>query len=169
VIDRHVRDEIKAWALVGAAVLLALALAGCWQSETRSTEKVTTQTSAIVLDTPIGQITAQPVRVEQLTEGQSNTKAGADVNVAGIASAALPFLPGGAAAGGIMGLAGAAFGAWRMLRERDANKAVEQTVKGVENFKAQIAPETADLLHNHLSRAMDESAKAKVKAARAKV
>jgi outer membrane lipoprotein SlyB len=167
VIDRHVRDEIKAWALIGAAVLFALALSGCWQSETRSTEKTTTQTGPIQITTPVGDITVQPVRVEQVAEGQSSTKAGADFPA--MAGAALPFIPGGAAAGGLMGLAGAAFGAWRMLKEKEANKAVNQTVKGVEAFKAQIAPETADLLRNHLGRAMDESVKAKIKAARAKV
>lgn len=151
--------EFCAWVglLSGIGLLIAF-LTGCGTS----TQTRTTDNARIT-----GDVAGMPVDVQvqrQVSEQSETTVKGPDV--AGLIAPLAPLVPGPIGAG--LGLLGAAFGAWRMMREREANKAVEQTVKGVEAFKAQIAPETCDLLSNHLGRVMDENVKAKIKAARAK-
>lgn len=140
------------------AVVLLL-VPGCVQSDTRSTERTVTQTSPIVADTPVGTITIQPVRVERVSEGQSQTRTQADLSAL---AAVAPLVPGAGAVGGLAGLAGAAFGAWRMVKERETNKALAQTVEGVESFKARLDEARVQELHASMRSAMDEKVREKV-------
>jgi hypothetical protein len=151
-------DGVLEFACIVLLLAIVLALTGCGSATSTRTQ----DTARIV-----GSVAGAPVDVQvqrQVQEESETTIKGPDV--VGMIAPMAPLVPGPIGAG--LGLIGAAFGAWRMMREREANKAVEQTVKGVEAFKGQIAPETADLLRNHLGRAMDESVKAKIKQARAK-
>lgn len=151
-------DGIIEACAIGIILAVCLFLAGCGTATSTRTQ----DTSRIV-----GSVAGAPVDVQvqrQVQEESETTVKGPDLS--SLAPLA-PLVPGPVGAG--LGLIGAAFGAWRMLRERAANKAVEQTVKGVESFKQQIAPETAELLGSHLGRAMDEHVKARIKQARAKV
>jgi hypothetical protein len=149
--------------IVIAAMLTCIVLiAGC--GATTNTRTTTQDTARIV-----GSVAGAPVDVQVQRQVQEQAQSETTIkgpDVVGMIAPLAPLVPGPIGAG--LGLVGAAFGAWRMMREREANKAVEQTVKGVETFKQQIAPETADLLGAHLGRAMDEKVKAKIKQAKAK-
>jgi hypothetical protein len=81
-------------------------------------------------------------------------------------TAIAPLLPAIPVAGPVAGIAGAAFGLWRMLKEKAANKALTQTVAGIEDFKSQHEPEVVEKLHHSLGRKMDSDAKKRVKQAR---
>jgi hypothetical protein len=153
--DRHLKAEFQAVAIIWIVCALCVLLSGCGTAtQTR------TQDNARI----VGSVAGAPVDVtvqRQVSEQSETTIAGPDLAMLA------PMVPGGAALGGIAGLAGAAFGAWRMLRERAANKALAQTVAGVEAFKEEQASATVDALHGHLGRAMDEDAKARVRRAKA--
>ena len=150
-----------------ASLLAALVLSGCWSTDTQTREQANTVVGPVAFDTPIGQFTAQQFEIKQERTQTETSKT--QVDPAPSIAAATPFIPGGPLAGGLAGIAGAAFGAWRMLREKAANKALTQTVAGIEDFKSQHEPEVVEKLHHALGRKMDTDAKKRVKHARVNV
>lgn len=155
---------------LGAAValgLLVLLLTSC--GSTRETTTDTTDRgrvrleTPVVIDSPLGPWTIRPfsATADRRTLAQSSEEATYRPDLAQIA----PLVEaGGMGVGGpLAGLAGLAFGAWRMLRERQCTGALKATVTAIEDFKTTASPGEVERLHGKLSRAMDASHKRIVK------
>lgn len=162
-------------ALMIMAVLIALAmlLTGCGSTREESSrevqiEQTTTRTGPIVADTPVGPVTIQPSTViverRQTTTGAVSSKTEYEAPLVSAAiSAAVPALGIG---GPLAGIAGAAFGAWRMFKERQSNQALKATVDGLEDFKAGAPSKDVEMLHDCLSKRMDVSHKQLIRKAK---
>ena len=161
-------------------VLCALMLSGCVSREEIAKEvqteqvRTTTQTTTapLVVESPIGQVTIQPSKVEQVqtverrqvTDTQSRAEASAQVPPA--ISQAVPTVAMGLGGmvPGLGGILGAVFGLWQMTKARKANGALGAVVEAVEEFKADEANgHTVEKLETALSRKMDKSHKRLVK------
>lgn len=185
--------KLLAWVDRHAGVLLAILLAvfvlitlGCGseRNEQQNTvEQETWEIGPLSVETPIGTFVAHKTgavrklgRYRTTTEQQHFTFPEARE----IGGAILGGLTGPLAGGGLVGLAMA----WLMRRsaakaaaekseleaEKDRNRqALDQTVAGVEAAKAQMPPESVDVLHNSLSKTMDAAAKASVRNAKARL
>jgi hypothetical protein len=146
------------WILLLSAVILAaacLVAQGCGSSterQTRTVERVETLTGPLVADTPVGQITIQPVRhIMQRTQHeqeQSQTtlqlpEVGAIMS-AGIGASSLGPLA------GILGLATATASGWLAMKYRRQRN---ETIDGLEKAKPQLDPEQWDRLTSTLKQA----------------
>jgi hypothetical protein len=131
-------------AFVCAVILGVLViLSGCGASterQTRTVERIETMTGPLVADTPVGQITIQPVRhVMQRTQHeqeQSQTTLQLP-EVGAIMSAGIGASPLGPLAG-ILGLVTATAAGWKALQYRRQRN---ETIDGLEKAKPQLEPE----------------------------
>ena len=127
------------WLLM--AVALCTILTGCGTSsdrQTRTVERLETQTGPLIVDTPMGQFTAQPVRHVSLrsTDEVERSKTQIDAPEVGqITTAAISGSPLGPALG-ILGLAAAAATGWKALQNgKRATRAEghrDQLIDGIE-------------------------------------
>jgi hypothetical protein len=126
------------------ASIIWLMIVGCGSStarQTRTVERVETMTGPLVADTPVGQITIQPVRhVMQRTqheqEQSQTTLQIPDVGGA-IMSAGIGASPLGPLAG-ILGLLTATAAGWKAMQYRRQRN---ETIDGLEKAKPQLEPE----------------------------
>ena len=155
----HAPEPADIWILLLSAVILATACAlvqGCGSSterQTRTVERVETMTGPLVADTPVGQITIQPVRhVMQRTQHeqeQSHTTLQIPDVGGAIMSASVGASPLGPLAG-ILGLATAAAAGWKAMQFRRQRN---ETIDGLEKAKPQLDPEQWDRLTSTLKQA----------------
>jgi hypothetical protein len=169
-------DWLRFSTWTGIALFVALfwtlvIMAGCsWSQQTREREVVTERNivQGDVGGVPVA-LTHDRTVERKRDEDQQGTK---DSGLEQMAAAAAPLLAGGSSlltgggAGLAVGLLGMGF-AW--FKKRQADAALQQTVAGVEDAKAQMSPAEIDILHNSLSKTMDASAKARVRSAKARV
>ncbi len=161
-------------------ILCAVLLSGCIAREEVAkevqTEQVTTKTQTttapVVVESPIGQITVQPAKVEQVqtverrqvtdTQARAETSANVPPQIAqavpAVASGAIGLIP------GLGGLVGLAVGIWGWFGRAKTLGTLGAVVQGVEDFKADSADgHTVEKLNTTLSRKMDRSHKQLVK------
>jgi hypothetical protein len=140
-------DDHAGWLGTVLAILClivwALFLTGCGtsrDSQTKTVERLQTSTGPIIIDTPIGQFSAQPVRHEMIrseTEVSTEQTRIDAPEVGAIMSAAAGGTPFGAIAGivGALGAAGAGFKALQIKRQRD------ELVDGIERGSKDMSDE----------------------------
>lgn len=147
-------------------IVWALCMTGCGttrDSQTKTVERLTTSTGPIIIDTPIGQFAAQPVRHEMVrSETEVSTEqTRIDAPEAGaIMSAAAGGTPFGAIAGvvGMLGAAGAGLKAMQIKRQRD------ELVDGIERGTADMPDEHWQKLRGALEAEQSADTKRAVKA-----
>jgi hypothetical protein len=125
------------------AILILLAACGTDRdTQTRTVERVESQTGPLVVDTPFGQFVAQPVkhvmlRSEDTVEHEEKRAVLPD---AGPIMAAASIIPGLGPAAGILGLLTGAAAAWKALQfKRQRN----QLIDGIETGRDEL-PDDAD-------------------------
>ncbi len=140
-------DAHGGWLIAALGILCLLAwtllLTGCGtsrDSQTKTVERLQTSTGPIIIDTPIGQFSAQPVRHEMIrseTEVSTEQTRIDAPEVGAIMSAAAGGTPFGAIAGivGALGAAGAGFKALQIKRQRD------ELVDGIERGSKDMSDE----------------------------
>lgn len=154
-------------------VICAVLLSGCFTREEAAKEVLTEQvrtttqttTAPVVVESPIGQVTIQPTKVEQVQTVErrqvtdTQAKAETSVQVPQPIAQAVP-----AVAAGLGGIAGLAFGLWQWLGKARAVGTLGAVVSAVEDFKADSANAPAvQKLETALSRKMDRRHKKQVK------
>jgi hypothetical protein len=142
----HAPEPADMWILLLSAVILAAACLmaqGCGSSterQTRTVERIETMTGPLVADTPVGQITIQPVRhVMQRTQHeqeQSQTTLQLP-DVGAIMTAGIGASPLGPLAG-LLGLVTATAAGWKAMQYRRQRN---ETIDGLEKAKPQLEPE----------------------------
>lgn len=160
-------------------ILCAVLLSGCFAREEVAKEvqteqvRTTTQTTTapVVVESPIGQVTIQPAKVEQVQTVErrqvtdTQAKAETSVQVPQPVAQAVPAVAAGLGGliPGLGGIAGLAFGLWQWLGKSRAVGTLGAVVSAVNDFQADSAnAKAAKKLETALSRKMDRRHKKQV-------
>ena len=136
-VEKHEKATLTA-TLVILLIVIAYCLVGCGTSsdrQTKTVERVTTQTAPITLDTPIGQIVIQPTQVtvnREQSEVEQERKSFDLPQVGAIMQAAASGTPFGAIIGSVLGFGGVAGALHQMLRAKNASRQRDEVIDSFE-------------------------------------
>lgn len=154
--------------LIGAILaLIYIALTGCGterDTQTKTVERLTTTTGPVVVDTPIGQFVAQPIRhemtrSEEAVETQSTRISMPEASA--VIQAAANATPWGGIISGVIGMGVAAFAGKKAL---DTRRQRNELIAGVERAKGDLPPDSWGVLTKHLEAEQNADTKAAVAA-----
>jgi len=145
-------------------LLAVILLVGCsWTEQTRETIHERNTVTGTVAAMPVELQHDRIVERDQSSEGTRDSSLGEIAGALGQAAAGGGSLLTGGASGLALGLLGMGVAWWQ---KRKAETALTQVVKGVEQAKLDMPPESVEALHTNLSKSMDVSSKARVKRAK---
>lgn len=162
-------NKISVLIFVVVVFIVVLLLAGCGTTtdrQTKTVERITTQTAPITLDTPVGQIVVQPTQItvsREQSEVEQERKTIDTPDLKPLLTAAAGGLPFGGIISGIIGLGGAAFAGKMALTAGKAKRQLGELIDGIERAGDELPDEHWNTLTKHLEAEQSKDTKEVVK------
>lgn len=148
-----------------AVILCALLLIGCGSdrdTQTKTVERMTTTTGPVIVDTPIGQFTAQPIRHE-MTRSEDSIESQQTRLSMPEAGQVISAVAGGSPWGPIVGGVGMLVAAFAGKKAIDANRQRNEITDSITYAKDSMPPDVWDTVKGRMAEKQSADTQAAVK------